>query len=237
MPKKRTANALAAVVGAVVLTAGVAAQADGPVGRGQIYAPPPPPPAFLWTGLYIGGNIGGAWTTGTLTDDLTGASFDTDHSGFIGGVQVGYNYQIRNLVLGVEWDFDWTSIGETGTVTVPLVGTLEGSAETDWVTTLAARIGLTVDRWLVYVKVGGGWVRNSASVTNLTTGAVVSASDTQGGWLVGGGFEYAFTPNWTAKFEYDFLALSDRTATGPLGNTVSFERDVEMVKFGINYKF
>jgi outer membrane immunogenic protein len=120
-------------------------------------------------------------------------SFDTDQGGFIGGVQLGFNYQVRNLVIGVEWNFDWTSIGETSNaVAVPLPGTLRGSADTDWVTTLAARVGLTVDRWLVFMKVGGGWVHNTASLTNLTTGAAASISDTQGGWLVGAGVEYAF---------------------------------------------
>jgi hypothetical protein len=100
---------------------------------------------------------------------------------------VGFNYQISNLVLGVEWDFDWTSIGETGNgVFVPLLGTtLQASADTDWVTTVAARIGPTSDRWLVFFKLGGGWVHNSASITNLTTGAVVSTSDpAAAGWWV-----------------------------------------------------
>jgi outer membrane immunogenic protein len=236
------AIALAAAVVAACVTLGVgAAQADGPYGRApQAYAPPLPPlpPPFSWTGVYIGANLGGAWASGTLTDVGSGVSFDTGHTGFIGGGQIGYNYQIRNLVLGVEWDFDWTSLGETGGgVTVPLVGTLQASADTDWVTTLAARIGLTADRWLVFVKVGGGWVHNSASLTNLTTGAVASTSDTRGGWLVGGGVEYAFTNNWTAKLEYDFLGLQDRTVTGPLGNTFTFDRDLQMLKVGLNYKF
>ena len=132
-------------------------------------------------------------------------SFDTDHSGFVGGGQLVSNYQVSNLVLGVEWDFDWTSLSETGHgVFAPSVGTLQASADTDWVTTLAARIGLTSDRWLVFVKVGGGWVHNSASLTNLTTGVVVSTSDTRGGWLLGGGVEYAFTSHWTAKAEYSW---------------------------------
>jgi opacity protein-like surface antigen len=105
------------------------------------------------------------------------------------------------------------------------------------VTTLAARVGLVNDRWLVYVKVGGGWVHNTASLSNLTTGASASASDTSGGFLVGGGVEYAFTPHWTARAEYTLLDLPDRTATGFFGNTFTFERDIEMLKVGLNYKF
>lgn len=240
MPNKltRCASAVAATVTFSVLA--TAALADGPYGRvDQAYEPPPPPPApFTWRGLYVGGNIGGAWAISTLSDNLTDQSFDTDHSGFIGGVQLGYNYQIRNLVFGVDWDFDWASIGETRSdVAGPFVGTLQASTNTDWVTTVAARIGLTADRWLVFVKVGGGWVQNSIRLTDLGTGAVASTSNTDGGWLVGGGAEFALPRNWTVKLEYDVLVLSDRTVTDPLGNAFTFERDLQMLKIGLNYKF
>jgi outer membrane immunogenic protein len=240
MTNRPLALAMAAAVALLGLVG--AAHADGPYGKvKQTYEPPPPPlpPPLTWSGFYIGGNIGGAWANGTLTDNYTGLDFDTDHSGFIGGVQIGYNYQIRNLVVGIEWDFDWTSIGETSnSVFVPFAGsTFRASADTDWVTTLAARAGLTFDRWLVFVKAGGGWVQNSASITNLTTGAVASTSNTNSGWLIGAGVEYALAGHWTAKLEYDFLQLSDRTATGFFGNTFTFDRDLQMVKFGLNYKF
>jgi opacity protein-like surface antigen len=239
MSNRRICPAFVAAVGAVVLANAGAACADGSSGGvTHLYEAPPPPPPFRWSGLYIGGNIGGAWVTGTFTDNFTDASFDTNHSGFIGGGQLGFNYQIRNLVLGVEWDFDWTSLDETGRgVFVPSFGVLRASAETDWVTTLAARIGLVNDRWLVYIRVGGGWVHNTASLTNLTSGVSASASDTSGGFLVGGGVEYAFTPHWTARAEYTLLDLPDRTATGFFGNTFTFERDIEMLKVGLNYKF
>lgn len=240
MSSKRICPPCAAAVGVAFLALAGVAHADGRNARvtHPYEAPPPPPPPFRWSGLYIGGNIGGAWAISTLTDDFTGVSFDTDHSGFIGGAQLGFNYQIRNLVLGIEWDFDWTSIGETGNgIFVPSVGTLQASADTDWVTTLAARVGLTLDRWLVFMKVGGGWVHNSASLANLTTGAVASTSDTTGGFLVGGGVEYAFASHWTAKLEYSFLALPDRTVTGPFGDTFTFNRDLEMLKIGLSYKF
>ncbi len=216
------------------------AMADGPYGPTRLdFNAVPLPPPFTWRGLYLGGNIGGAWATNTLSDNLTTVSFDRDNNGFIGGVQIGYNYQVGNLVLGVEWDFDWTSIDTAGAVTLPgVIGPLQASADTEWISTLAARIGLALDRTLVYVKIGGGWVRNEASITQLTTGATVNASNTSGGWLVGGGFEYAIAPNWTAKFEYDFLGLSDKTLPGFSGTRAfELERDIQQVKVGINFKF
>jgi outer membrane immunogenic protein len=228
-----------AAVALVILALGTGAHADEPYGRTKSAdAPPPPPPPFTWTGFYIGANIGGSWTYGTLTDNFTDVDFDTDHSGFIGGGQLGFNYQIRNLVLGVEWDIDWTSISETGNgVFVPGVGTLQASADMGWITTLTGRVGLTVDKWLVYMKTGAGWVRNSASITNLTTGDVASTSNTNVGWLVGGGVEYAFKANWIARAEYSFLDLSDKASGGLLGSTFTFERDVQMLKMGLSYKF
>ena len=240
MPSKRKCHGLPFTAGVVASSLATYAMADGPYGRAtEVFVPLPPPP-FTWRGFYFGGNLGGAWTTGTLTDRLTEASFSTDHSGFISGVQIGYNFQVDNLVFGIEGDFDWTSLGDTSNrLAVPGVGTLQASAETQWITTLAARIGLTLERALVYVKIGGGWVRNEASITNQTTGTSVTASNTNGGWLVGGGVEYALTPNWTAKFEYDLLALSDQTGPGIIGrpDSFNFERDVQTVRFGINYKF
>src|SRR6185295_7645943 len=68
---------------------------------------PPPPPPFSWTGFYIGGNIGAAWAGVDVTDNLTGQNFSRSSDAvFIGGGQIGFNYQINTLVLGVEWDFD-----------------------------------------------------------------------------------------------------------------------------------
>jgi len=239
MPSKRTPYSLALAAGMVASFA-TAALADGPYGYGgpDLYAVPLPPP-FIWTGFYVGGNIGGAWANSTLSDNVTSISFDRDNNGFIGGVQVGYNVQIRNVVLGIEWDFDWTSIDTSGTLSIPgIAGALQASADTEWITTLAGRIGLALERTLVYVKIGGGWVRNEARITQLTTGASVGASETSGGWLVGGGFEYALAPNWTAKFEYDFLGLSDKTLPGFSGTRAfELERDIQQVKVGINFKF
>jgi outer membrane immunogenic protein len=146
--------------------------------------PPPPPPVYNWTGFYIGGNLGGAWANGSVNDSLFGLSASTSHSGFIGGGQLGFNYQFTNIVLGAEWDFDGTSLDATGNGRfVPGIGFLQASANTRWVSTLAARFGVALNGMLLYGKAGGGWVDNNATVTNQTTGASISASNTNSGWL------------------------------------------------------
>ena len=203
--------------------------------------PPPPPPPFSWTGFYIGGELGGAWANGHVNDSLFGLNVSSNHDGWLGGAVVGYNLQTSNIVFGIEADFDGTSLKATGSgVFIPGVGTLQASAKTDWITTVAGRVGFAAaDRALIYVKGGGGWVGNTASITNLTTGAAVSASNTNSGWLIGGGLEYAFTPNWSSKLEVDYLGLRSWSWNSTVfpGDTFTASRNITMVKAGINYRF
>jgi outer membrane immunogenic protein len=221
-----------------------------------VKAPPlPPVPVFSWTGFYIGANIGGAWANNRWTDTLFLTNFNNNGNNgvFIGGGQIGGNYQIGNFVIGGEWDFDWAGNNNNNNngVIIPGVGTFLVTNNNRWITTVAARFGYAIDHWLLYGKAGGGWVgNNNLTVTNVTTGVSLTCGNftncgnNTGGWLVGAGAEYAFTNNWTVKFEYDYLGLGNRTfvipATAPLlaGDTfTSNNRNVQMVKVGVNYLF
>jgi opacity protein-like surface antigen len=115
-------------------------------------------------------------------------------------------------------------------------------------TTIAGRLGVAADNWLFYAKGGGGWVGvNNPTATNLTTGGSISFSNSNSnsGWLAGGGVEWGFAPNWTARLEYDFLGLSSKsyTVTAPslplINNDVITlsNRDVQTLTLGINYLF
>jgi outer membrane immunogenic protein len=248
--KYLAATAVLALIG----VGSLAKAADLPVGpvRAPAYVPPyGPPPVFRWTGLYIGGNIGGAWAQRDVNDSLFGLNFGNGFSRglFIGGGQIGGNYQFGYFVLGVEGDFDWAANNDGGNgVFVPQAGGIvQVTSNNRWVSTLAARFGVAFDNGtLVYGKAGGGWVGNDGfTVTNVTTGASITGlnSNTASGWLLGGGVEWAITPIWSAKLEYDFLGLSSRTFTIPVtspflvGDTFTAGNlSVHMVKFGINYK-
>jgi outer membrane immunogenic protein len=220
----------------------------------SVKAPPPQAYNYNWTGLYIGGNLGGAWSHSTLTDDLTGVSIDGDnHSGFIGGGQIGYNWQVwPQFVLGVEWMFDGTDISHTGSGVTIGNTLLQGTERTDWVSTLTARFGYAVNNWLFYGKVGGGWVQNSATVTaTFADGTVgsVSGSNTNSGWTAGLGIEYGFAQNWSFKVEWDYLGLNswdtgsgtlaniDPRVTTFVGDRFDLHRDINMLTVGVNYKF
>jgi outer membrane immunogenic protein len=226
----------------------VANAAEMPV-KAPPAAQPPAPPPFSWTGFYIGGNVGAGWAERTVSDTLFGLDVNNQGNGatFIGGGQVGVNYQINNVVFGVEADFDWAANNNNNNGVVIAGDTFRVTSNNTWITTLAGRVGYAFDRFLIYAKGGGGWIGNNGfTVTNLTTGAVVttSNSNTDSGWLVGGGGEWAFANNWSVRLEYDFLGLDDRTVAVPLGVPVIggdvfrlHNRNVQMVTAGLNYRF
>jgi outer membrane immunogenic protein len=219
-------------------------------------APPPPvppvyvAPVFTWTGFYIGGNLGVAWTKGDVTDSFGDVDFNYGQNAvFTGGGQVGANYQFNWLVVGVEADFDWLANNQNSSsaVSVPSLGSVQVSANERWITTLAARVGVANNNWLYYAKGGGGWVGvNNFTLTNVPTGNSISFSNSNSniGWLVGAGIEWAFAPNWTGRIEYDFLGLNNQSFTVPAGapflagDVISItNRDVQTLTVGVNYLF
>jgi outer membrane immunogenic protein len=221
--------------------------ARGPVGAPPVAPSPYPYPFpysslyyYNWTGFYVGGNLGVAWDTSALTDDFFGANFGTSSSGFVGGGQIGYNWQISpQFVVGVEWMLDGTSISSDSGTFVGLSGIpFAANERIDWVTTLAARFGWTANNWLFYGKAGGGWVHESETLINFTNPFAISNSDTRGGWLLGVGIEYGFAPRWTARVEWDHIGLSDETIGGfTAGDAVILSRHFDMLTFGVNYRF
>jgi outer membrane immunogenic protein len=213
-------------------------------------APPVPyyaPPLFNWTGWYFGGNVGGGWAQGTVVDTATGGSFGASNEGsFIGGGQAGFNYQIGNAVFGLEGFFDGIARNNNNTTTIltGMGGNLfRATANATWLATLAGRIGFTgpgFDRWLFYAKGGGAWVGFNDTVTDLTTGFSASTTNTQGGWMAGGGIEWAFATYWTAKIEYQYIGLNNGFDVGaPFGvnQFVVHNPNIQTATFGINYLF
>ncbi len=217
-----------------------------PPPQAPVFVPPPPP---LWTGFYLGGNLGAGWNHGNITDSSGDFTWGANNSGtFVGGGQIGVNYQISNVVLGIEGDFDWfANNNNSGGGTSILGSTVQGSNNGRWLTTLTGRLGVVAwDHFLFYGKGGGAWVgSNNLTLTNLTTGGSVSISNnnTNDGWTAGAGVEWMFAPNWTAKFEYDYVGLSNKSFAVPApfpeaGDVLSTSnRNIQMVTVGVNYLF
>jgi outer membrane immunogenic protein len=213
-----------------------------------------PAPVFLWTGFYVGANVGAGWARNNWSDTLFLTSFNNSNNGvFIAGGQIGFNYQIGRFVVGAEWDADGAAnSGRGAAVSIPTGAAIVVSSNNHFISTLAARFGYaTVDHWLFYGKAGGGWVGNSnVTVTDITTGVSLSCGNfnscgnNNGGWLLGAGIEWMFVPNWSVKVEYDYIGLGNRSFTIPgtaailAGDTLtSNNRNVQEFKFGFNYLF
>src|ERR1700683_81644 len=112
-----------------------------------MYAPPQAPmaPTFSWTGFYIGANVGAGWNHGNLNDSFGLFSGGANNNAtFLGGGQVGANYQINNFVLGIEGDFDWLPNNNNSGNGTTLDGstTILGSNNGRWLTTLTGRLGI-----------------------------------------------------------------------------------------------
>jgi len=178
-------------------------------------------PPTNWSGFYLGGHIG--WGNSSFDDN---GSVD----GFVGGLQAGYNYQINQLVFGAEGEISWTGMGQNAAVGVV------NSTDIDFIATLTGRLGYAFGNALVYGKLGIAFLDWSSNVAVSGPTRVVSTGNTDTGWVIGAGLEYAFTPNWSAKIEYNFMSFElDRTAFA--NSTFDRDLDVHLFKVGVNYRF
>jgi outer membrane immunogenic protein len=169
-------------------------------------APYSPASAYNWTGPYIGLMGGYGWGGGTVS-----------HNGWLGGAYGGYNFQVSpNWVVGVEGDLSFT--GKSGSK-----GDL--SVKNPWNSTVRGRVGLSVDRYLIYgtggVAFGGVEARNP-----------VKKASTQTGWTAGIGLEAAVTEVITSRIEYRHTDLGTQKLTA---GKVRYKSDDLM--FGVGMKF
>ncbi|WP_167398712.1 outer membrane protein [Methylosinus sporium] len=263
---------LAASALALAVSAGSALAADLPSKKAAPLLPPPPPPA-VWTGFYVGLNAGYTWDesssvavssgsiapfnpiVGIAGSGLLGTSID----GFIGGGQIGYNYQFANaFVAGVEADIQGVAGSNSGTSSVaafgPLTSTISASKSIDYLGTVRGRLGYLITPSLLVYGTGGlayGQANLSSSVFQAVGGLVGTSSsafsDTRVGWAAGGGVEWLFLPKWSAKVEYLYYDLGTVSTSSvisftgiptPVATTSSSARfNGHVVRAGVNYHF
>jgi outer membrane immunogenic protein len=245
--KNRSLAVLSATTAALIWSGAVHA-ADMPFKA----LPPPPPPPLTWSGAYLGVHVGSGWgTVEAALNSVTGApAFPvgipiSSHSinGFLGGVQIGYNFQAGPIVYGVEGSFSGADLKGT----TPCVLILSCSTKVDWLGTAAGRLGFTVDRAMVYAKGGVGFAdsKYNAAINTPGLGIAVSTSksDTRLGALFGAGVEYMFMPNWTAMVEYNYIDFGKRNLNFPFAGgfvasaNVAVTQNINLVKAGLNYHF
>ena len=227
----------------------------------------PPTDCCDWTGLYIGGYLGGAWD-GRVTSQETGLtpgggfynepdpwSYDLDSS-WIGGGTIGYNYQICSWVIGIENEIGYLRLkGGAVDPNSADVGfdTRTHSKIGDWYDVLALRLGYSYRCFLLYAKGGAAFTKLSGAVIDDSSAVGRGLIHATGHknvttWAVGGGLEYALCRNWSLKAEYLYLDLGEKLhVSGPILNVPAFTgitanwdhtfRGIHTAKFGINYRF
>jgi outer membrane immunogenic protein len=243
----------ALLLGSVAIIAMMHAASAADLGaRPVTKAPPPMAPPFSWTGFYLGGHVGAGFVNNDFSRDgfhdfpdgqggFIRRDFHHNHSnddvGFIGGGQVGWNYQFGNIVIGIEGDISATTIDKDVTDCFGVAGAV-CNARLDWTALATGRLGYAFDRHLLYVKGGGAWAKfrfdDNGPISNFHDG------DTRSGWTIGGGWEYAFLPNWSTKIEYNFLDFGnhDRNHNGTgFAFNDRFRNEIHQVKVGLNWRF
>ena len=222
-----------------------------PVGKGIVTKAPPVPVVapYNWTGFYVGGHVGTTWgdfdaVFGPL--DRVGPEF----GGALAGGQGGFNYQVGNIVFGLEADGAWSNA--RGARPCPSFGIATDffftcDSDINSLFTLTGRVGMTYERALFYVKGGlaSGEVDFAARFNPGTQPLfilpdpglrILTGKETQTGFTVGAGFEFGITRNVSAKAEYLYYNLgTDRFDVS--GLPVDVETTGNLVRVGVNYRF
>jgi outer membrane immunogenic protein len=167
----------------------------------------------LWQGPYVGANLGYQWSS------ITGNP--TRPNGFTGGVQAGYNWQSNQFVFGAETDIQFTGAEDTFA---------PWKFSNPWFGTLRGRAGIAMSNILIYAT--GGLAYGSVRLESTLSAA--SESKIHPGWVIGAGMEVALTTNWSARAEYLYIDLNDRSYV-QTGTNNGLESSV--VRFGVNYRF
>jgi outer membrane immunogenic protein len=237
---------------------------------------------YDWSGLYIGTNLGYSWGRGSTDGNVTGTRTVTslgapttvtplsgllsgraDVNGFIGGAQLGHNWQRGTWLYGLEGDIQFSNERGSGdvvcTLGVPVCPTFTRDYKLDWFGTARGRVGfLPAERLLLYVT--GGLAYGNFSGSSVTGPSVTlppldigTWSSLRAGWTVGAGVEAALGYNWSVKFEYLYMDLghvggSSAISTTPVvpvvpgtNTTLSYVFNTRftdsIARVGLNYHF
>jgi outer membrane immunogenic protein len=209
----RSEFAAAAVV--IGIAGAPAGAADIAPNQGPYYSAPTYAPAsiqtYSWMGPYLGFNIGYQW--GVTTNN------PTRPNGFAGGVQGGYNYQSGQFVVGGETDLQLSGADDRFA---------PWKFANPWFGTMRGRAGVALNNVLLYGTGGLAYGGSRGQIGGATE------SRTHIGWAAGLGIEVGITPNWSAKAEYLYVDLNDRSyaITGTVNGIES-----NLLRFGVNYRF
>jgi outer membrane immunogenic protein len=237
----------------LVGAAGVAASPGAQAADLQLKAPAMAPAPISWTGLYLGVSAGAAFQSHSDTYGY-GIFFDpvqntATTTGFIGGGQIGYNFQSGAFVYGVEGDFSGLT-GKTHTrgLAAPFLAGGNYTGQISWLATARGRVGVAIGDTMPYFTAGVAFTRvnhlNAAPPGNDPNGTY-SDTSVRTGLVLGGGIEHMITRNWTVKFEGLWVDAGEKIVganvpsfgSSPGAKTTKFSDHVIIARAGLNYKF
>ena len=204
-----------------------------------VYEPLPEAPVaadYYWRGIYAGLHVGYGW--GDRDWDEDGGGFDDefqyDLDGGLAGAQIGYNWQMNSIVLGIEADAAWANIKDTVN---ELGGLITAEAEMKWLATVRGRVGYAFDRIMIYGTGGAAFAGVETTVDAFFGGDTASA--THMGWAAGLGVEAFVTENISMKVEYLHAGFDDQDFDYSIFGSIEghADLDVDTVKIGVNYHF
>jgi outer membrane immunogenic protein len=217
-------------------------------------------PPCIWCGFYAGVNAGVSWGRNAANYTFLGsvppifASASPQQSSFIGGGQLGYNWQLGAFVLGIEGDIAWRERTATANL-LPfapgnVIDQLNTANRQGWVGTIRPKLGVAWGNVMLYATAGGafGEVDHSYQEIRVTTGQqrILADSTTRSGWTAGAGFDWMFTRNWSLGVEYLHVDLGGTTlAQGTsvsggltfLPSQARFENKSDIVRAKLNWHF
>ena len=271
MPRRFHAAAFLVVATALpapLLAADLGDSYSGPLKDAPIAAAP-----YSWSGPYIGVHGGYGWGNSSIRDGgtnlysgtgnksippygafscgpaLTGnycnTPFELDPKGWLGGMQLGANWQQDHLVLGIEGDLGYLGVSNDYVLIRPFNDRDYGSVEYGFYGTATGRLGYAFDRSLVYAKGGLALAHIEDRGYDLDLkggsfqkyqGSEASKSGTETGWVLGGGIEHALSDRLTLKAEYLYMDFGSATSRSSDGDIYKYDNQLHTAKIGLNYR-
>ena len=237
-PMKLRGIALAGFIGVTTGFIAFAASADGYSGPPGAYIEKP---YIGWTGFYIGGHVGGAWSNVDWENvNLTGERVNNDGRGLIGGGQIGYNQQFGAVVLGAEATLSGDALSDDfRSLKSP---TVTYSTDVNRIATVTGRLGVAAGQWLVYAKAGWAGARVDVAGRDTVGPDSFSFDEWRNGWTSGAGLEYKVARNIGLGLEYSYIDLGSQhyhgtTTLGVPVNIVDHDVQVQSVTGRLNLHF
>jgi len=198
-----------------------------------------PAPVTSWTGSYMGFSGGSAWGSAVVPNDAPSspAARPFELGGGSRTVTSGLNLQDANVVFGYEGDTSVTN--RRSAFEFPGNASFNEQVKERWLSTFRGRVGFAHDNWLVYAT--GGAALGTSETRALVPWGVNSDQAWHLGWTAGGGVEVKLAQDWTAKVEYLYVGLQDKSYFTPapnfsLSSNQRVSQDDHILRFGVNYK-